>query len=76
MNLIPGGDLTIWGILAAGLLGVLAYFARTLKKAGVDQQKAKEAKAREEEINRIKRAANVLPAGRVSDDPNNRDRRP
>ncbi len=74
LNLIPGGGLTaILGAVLAGLaaLGTLLY---KTKKSGVDQQKAKEAVKRDQNLDRIKRASDAKPAGSVSDDPNNRDR--
>ena len=74
LNLIPGGGLTaiLAGIVAViGFLGTLLYGA---KKAGVNQQKAKEAEARERNLDAIKRAAAAQPAGSTADDPNNRDR--
>lgn len=75
LNLIPGGSLTV---IIGGILAVIAAGWRLLagaKKAGVNEQKAKEAKARAENLDRIKRAADVRPAGGVSDDPYNRDNR-
>ena len=66
MALIVGGVLAgltvIWRVLAG------------VKKSGVDQQKAKEAEARERNLEAIKRAAGARPAGSVLNDPNNRDR--
>ena len=75
LNLIPGGGLTaiIGGVLAVIAAGWAA--ARGLTKAGENKQKAKEAKARAENLDRIQRAADARPVGSVSDDPNNRDKR-
>lgn len=75
LNLIPGGSLTALAAAAlATLLGAWRIFAAG-KSAGVDKQKAKEAEARAEELERIKRASGARPAGSVLDDPNNRDNR-
>lgn len=73
MGLIPGGELTIWASLATALFAVAAYLFKSIRQSGVDAQKVKEAKAREYEIERIKRAAGTKPSDSVSDDPNNRD---
>lgn len=62
----------IAGAVGAILLAVGAIFLKG-QQAGVDKQKAKEAAAREEELDRIKHASTVKPIGGVSDDPNNRD---
>lgn len=68
--LIGGG-----AILAVWLLTILkaVLWARSTER---NAQKAKEAKARDEEIARIKQAAGAKPSGSLSDDPNNRDNRP
>lgn len=76
MSLLPGGELTLWGGLAAAVLAGLAYLFNRVKQSGIDAQKAKEAKARDDEIARIKRASNASPSGSLSNDPNNRDNRP
>lgn len=71
-------------IIITTAVAMIAFLWRLLagaKKAGIDQQKAKEAIAREqarrEELNRIKdagtAAARVRPDDRLSDDPYNRD---
>lgn len=76
LNLIPGGSLTaiLGGIVAVlGFLGTLLYGA---KKAGVNQQKAKEADAYEKHLRDIQNAANARPGGLPDNDPNNRDSRP
>lgn len=57
---------------AAALLSVLGLYA-TGRAAGKNAQLVKEAKAREQNLDKIKRAAAARPAGGVSDDPNNRD---
>lgn len=76
VNLIPGGNFTV---IAAGVIAaataILAMFAG-VKKAGRDEQKAKEADARAKNIDRIADAAAAKPRGSLSDDPNNRDNRP
>lgn len=75
LNLLGGSGLNfavIGGAIVAilGFMGTLLYKA---KKSGIDQQKAKEAVSRDQELDRIKRAAGARPVGGVSDDPNNRD---
>lgn len=75
MSWLPGGDLTLWGGLAAAVIAGLGYLFNRVKQSGVDAQKAKEAKARDEELARIKRAAGAKPTGSLSNDPNNRDNR-
>jgi hypothetical protein len=75
LSLIPGGQLTvILGAAGAALLALWRILAG-IKQSGVDKQKAKEAEAREKNLDRIKRAADARPTGGVSDDPNNRDKR-
>lgn len=57
---------------------VLAIFLTAIGKAfkaGKNAQKAKEAEARANEIDRIKRAAGATPVG-MQHDQNNRDNRP
>lgn len=74
LNLIPGGGLTaIIGAIIAGMAFVGTLLYKT-KQAGVNQQKAKEAEARDKNIEALKRAADAKPSGSVSDDPNNLDR--
>lgn len=60
------------GVLAAIL--ILWRAVAGIKQAGVDQQKAKEAKAREQNLDRIRRAADAKPDGLPEHDPRNRDR--
>lgn len=67
MNWLPGGEVTAWGGLVAVILGIVAYLVKSLKKAGVDQQKAKEADAYAQHIRDIERAANAKPGGMQSD---------
>lgn len=63
--------LILSGVLAClTILGTMIGFAR---KAGKDAQKVEEAKARERDLENIKRADNAVATGSVSDDPNNRD---
>ena len=73
LSLIPGGSLT--AILAAVLAAVAGIWRAWAagKKAGQNEERAKHAQAREESLNRIKRAARARPAGSVQDDPYNRD---
>lgn len=62
----------------AVVLAVLAVVARIFfmgKTAGKLESKAKEAKARDENLARIKRAADARPTKDVQSDPNNRDNR-
>lgn len=59
------------------LVGAAGYVWNAKRKAkaeGVAEQQAKEAAARAQEIERIKRAAGAQPSGGVLDDPNNLDR--
>jgi hypothetical protein len=68
--------------LVAVLAGLVAIASAYLKgrrdkgKSAELEQKAKEAEARANEIDRIKRAAGAAPSGGVSVDPNNRDNQP
>jgi len=75
LSLIPGGSLT--AILAAVFAGIAAIgtLLYKTKQAGVNQQKAKEAEARDRNLEALKRAANARPTGSLSDDINNRDNR-
>lgn len=73
LNLIPGGSLTaILGVVAAVGLGLWRLLAGA-KKAGINQQKAKEAEQRERNLDAIKRAADARPIGGVQSDHRNRD---
>lgn len=75
LNLLPGGGLTA---LLAGLVAMAAFAGSLLwgaHRAGQDAEKAKEAKRRDENLARLKRAANARPVGGVLDDLNNRDER-
>lgn len=65
MALIVGGVLAGLGVIWRVLAGV--------KKSGVDQQKAKEAQIRAQNLEAIKRAADARPIGGVQSDPRNRD---
>lgn len=68
--------LQFWPYIAAAgaaLIGIWRLYA-TGKSAGINQEKAKEAAARERDLDAIKRAAGARPSGSVEDDPNNRDR--
>ena len=62
-------------LLAAGvaLAGAWQLFASG-KRAGRDAERANNAKQREKDLDRIKRAADARPTVGVQDDPNNRDR--
>lgn len=80
LNLIPGGAATVFvgGIVA--VVGILWRMMAGAKKSGVLEQKAKEAVAREKDLNRIKTAAAAGARVRpddpsLLDDPYNRDRR-
>jgi hypothetical protein len=64
-------------VIAGAIVAILATLGTLLfkaKKAGVDQQKAKEADSYAKHIQDIADAANARPSGGLSDDPNNRDR--
>lgn len=68
--------LQFWPYIAAAfaaLASVVGLYA-TGRSAGKNAQLAKEAKAREQNLEKIKRASAAKPVGGVSDDPNNRDR--
>lgn len=72
---------TVIGIaIAAGLSFVAAVFGYG-RKSGADAQKVKEGKAREQDLNQIKRAADAGARVQPDDpgvlnDPFNRDRKP
>ncbi|MDI1266807.1 MAG: hypothetical protein PS018_26440 [bacterium] len=65
--------------ILAAVAGAVALIAsawaalRGAKKAGIDEQKAKEAEARAKNLDRIKRAADARPSGSLHNDPRNRD---
>ena len=75
LSLIPCGGLTAVLVAAGGALLALWRIIAGVKQSGVDKQKAKEAEARAQNLDRIKRAADARPTGSVSDDPYNRDNR-
>lgn len=65
------------GLLAAAATAIitgLLWLTHILKKAGRDEQKAKEADAYEKHLQDIADAGRARPSGGVSDDPYNRDR--
>jgi hypothetical protein len=75
LNLIPGGGLTaIMAAVVAAILGAWGLFSK-IERSGVNKEKAKEAEARDKNLDKIKRAGDAKPVGGVSDDPNNRDNR-
>lgn len=74
VDLVPGGWPAIAGAIVAAVVGLLAIVRRTGYTAGRDAQIAREAKAREQDIELVKRAAGARPSVGVRDDPNNRDR--
>lgn len=75
LSLIPGGGLTaIAAAVLAALAGVLGIY-RSGHKAGQDKQKAKEAKDRAQNLDRIRDAADAIPRDSVQSDPRNRDNR-
>ena len=81
LDLVPGGGLTvIAGAALAGLLALWRIIAGA-KKAGRDEQLAKEAKARAKNLDDVRRAqdaaAGVRPATpeQLLNDPHNRDNR-
>lgn len=73
ISAIPGGGLTaIVAAVLAALAGVFGVY-RSGKKAGQNQQKAKEAESRARNLDRIRDAANARPIGDIVSDPRNRD---
>lgn len=64
-----------YGAIILGVLAVVAKIFLSGKTAGKLEAKAKEAKAREENLKRIQAAANAKPTDSVHNDPNNRDNR-
>lgn len=70
MSLLSG----LWPYLIAGAASLLVAWRAwaSIKKSGIDEQKAKEAEQRERDLERIKAAGAAVP-GSVSDDPFNRD---
>lgn len=75
LNLIPGGGLTaVLGAIVAAL-GMIVTMFYGIKKAGRDEQKAKELDAYEKHLKDIARAGDAKPSGGVQSDPYNRDRR-
>lgn len=74
LSLIPGGNITVILTAIAGAAIALWRIVAGIKQSGVNQQKAKEAEARAENLDRIKRAADARPRGELSNDPYNRDR--
>lgn len=62
------------GAVVAAVFGASAVIFRKGSTSGRDAEIAREAKAREQDIELVKRAAGARPSGRVLDDPNNRDR--
>lgn len=75
LNLLPGGSLTV--VAAAVIAAVLSLFKAYSagRSDAAAKQRLKEAEAHAKEMERVARAALARPAGRVSDDPNNRDNR-
>lgn len=66
-----------FAVIAGAIVAILGFMGTLLfkaKKAGVDQQKAKEADSYAKHLQEIQDAANARPAGGLSDDPHNRDR--
>lgn len=66
-----------FAVIAGAIVAILGFMGTLLfkaKKAGVDQQKAKEADSYAKHLQEIQDAANARPASGVSDDPHNRDR--
>lgn len=79
-SLIPGGSLTVYLTAAAAALLALWRIVARIKKSGVDEQKAKEAAARDKNLVRIREAIAARDAvgpadGGVQSDPRNRDNR-
>jgi hypothetical protein len=75
LSLIPGGGLTaIIGAVAAGIAAIWGLLARE-RRAGRAEQKVDHYEKHLEELEKIKRADGVRPAGDELSDPYNRDRR-
>ena len=74
LNLIPGGSLTAIGVGILAALGIVWRIFAKGQTSGRDAQIAKEAKAREQDIELIKRASGAKPSGLPDNDPRNRDR--
>lgn len=73
-SLVPGGLPAVIGGVIAAVLAVLAVVFKRGSASGRDAEIAREAKAREKDIELVKRAAGARPSVGVRDDPNNRDR--
>lgn len=58
--------------MGAALVGLFSAYT-TGKSSGKDEERAKNAKERAAELDRIRRASDARPTGGVSDDPYNRD---
>lgn len=61
--------------LLVGGTGYVWNAKRKARNEGIAEQKAKEAEANAQELDRIRAAAGAQPSGSVSNDPNNRDPR-
>lgn len=72
-SLIQGGNLTVAAIIAGGILLIIGYVYARAYRDGMRRKELEEAKARAENLDRIKRAASAYPDVGLSDDPNNRD---
>ncbi|RVD31414.1 hypothetical protein [Mesorhizobium sp. M4B.F.Ca.ET.017.02.2.1] len=66
-------DLAVIGGAIVAILTFIGTLLFKAKKAGVDQQKAKEADSYEKHIQDIADAAGARPSGGVQSDPHNRD---
>ncbi len=68
------GSLWTYGAVAVAAIAVVLGMLASAKRAGRDEQRAKEYEAHVEELRRIRAAGNAKPSGELSDDENNLDR--
>lgn len=75
LSLIPGGAVGVFAASAAVIATVIGSLLWAIRQGGRDAERAKEAKRRDENLARIKRAADARPVGGVLNDLRNRDER-
>lgn len=80
LGLLTGVKLDI-AVLAAAVIAAVGFFSKLLfdaRRAGRNEERAKGAKVRDQNLEEIKRAVaarDAAASGSVHDDPNNRDNR-